>query len=542
MVQLSKLTLEEKIGQLFICGFHSLTPDEQIKTLIEEYHLGGVVYFRRNVDSASQLADLSHNLQVLNKPLSEIPLFIAIDQEGGMVSRIDHEGVSRIPGNMSLGAADDLELTAAAAALGAEELNKLGINLNFAPVVDVNNNPVNPVIGVRSFGENPELVAAHGAAAIKGYQDKGVSATAKHFPGHGDTAVDTHLGLAVVPHDKSRLEQVELLPFRKAIEIDVDMIMTAHVIFPAFESEEIPATLSHGVLTKLLREEMGYEGLIVTDCLEMHAISKSIGIPEGAVKALEAGADLILVSHTQKDQVAAFKAVLAAVESGRLTEERIDASLKRILALKEKRIAQVSDQAPEITVPLTPAEESERILRQIAEKSITLVTDEGHNLPLRSDSKTLVVWAEVRHFTEVDEPAVYRYTLGEALTPYFEVDEMIIGSHPTPEEISAVIETSADYSQVVVVTYTSEGSLPEGQKLLIEDLNKRTGGKLIVVSTRNPYDINEIPEVATYLCAYENRPVAVDAIAKVLVGQIKAEGKLPVTLNNKYPASVGSNS
>ncbi|GIP20242.1 beta-N-acetylhexosaminidase [Paenibacillus sp. J22TS3] len=540
MVQLSKLTLDEKIGQLFICGFHSQTPDEQIKTLIEQYHLGGVIYFRRNVGSASQLADLSHNLQVLSKPLSEIPLFIAIDQEGGMVSRIDHDGVSRIPGNMSLGAAGDLKLTEAAAALGGEELFKLGINLNFAPVVDVNNNPVNPVIGVRSFGEDPKLVAAHGAAAIKGYQNQGVSATAKHFPGHGDTAVDTHLGLAVVPHDKERLEQVELLPFRKAIEVGVDMIMTAHVIFPAFESEEIPATLSYGVLTKLLREELGYEGLIVTDCLEMHAISKSVGIPEGAVKALEAGADLILVSHTMKDQVAAIKAVRAAVNSGRLTEERIDASLERILSLKEKRIGQISDKAPEITVPLTPAEESERILRQIAEKSITLVTDAGNNLPLRTDARTLVIWAEVRHFTEVDEPAHFRYTLGEALAPYFQVDEILIGSHPKSSEISAAIERSAEYSQIVVVTYTSEGRLPEGQKLLIEDLNQRTGGKLIVVSVRNPYDINEIPDVTTYLCAYENRPVTVDAIAKVLVGQIQAEGKLPVTLSSRFPAEVAS--
>lgn len=541
MIQLSSLTLEQKIGQLFICGFHSLTPDEQIKTLIEQYHVGGVIYFRRNVTSASQLAELSHHLQMLTQPISEIPLFIAIDQEGGMVSRIDHEGVSRIPGNMSLGAAGDLKLTEEAAALGAAELIKLGINLNFAPVIDVNNNPANPVIGVRSFGEDPHLVAAHGAAAIKGYQDQGVSATAKHFPGHGDTAVDSHLGLAVVPHSRERLEQIELVPFRKAIDEEVDLIMTAHVIFPAIEPEERPATLSYQVLTKLLREELGYQGLIITDCLEMHAISKSIGIPEGAVQSLEAGADLILVSHTLEDQIDAIKAVRSAVESGRLTEDRIDASAARILALKAKRIGKVSDPAPEITVPLTPVEQSEQLLRQIAEQSITLVTDEGGNLPLRTNLRTLIVWAEVRHFTEVDEPAVNRYTLGEALAPYFHVDEIRIGSHPDTSEISHVAEQSANYDQIVMVTYTSEGTLPGGQKQLIDKLYERTEGKLIVVSVRNPYDINEVPEVTTYLCAYENRPPAVDALARVLVGQIRPTGQLPVSLNSKFPAASGSN-
>ncbi|MNW96890.1 putative lipoprotein YbbD precursor [compost metagenome] len=540
MIQPSSLTLEQKIGQLFICGFHSLTPDDQIKTLIQQYHVGGVVYFRRNVSSASQLAELSHHLQMLSQPIIEVPLFIAIDQEGGMVSRIDHEGVSRIPGNMSLGAAGDLKLTEEAAALGAAELIKLGINLNFAPVIDVNNNPANPVIGVRSFGEDPHLVAAHGAAAIKGYQDLGVSATAKHFPGHGDTAVDSHLGLAVVPHSRDRLEQIELVPFRKAVEEEVDLIMTAHVIFPDFEPEEKPATLSYQVLTKLLREELGYQGLIITDCLEMHAISKSIGIPEGAVQSLEAGVDLILVSHTLEDQIDAIKAVREAVESGRLTEERIDASCARIFALKAKRISKVSDPAPEITVPLTPVEQSEQLLRQVAEQSITLVTDEGGNLPLRTNLRTLIVWAEVRHFTEVDEPAVHRYTLGEALAPYFHVDEIRIGSHPEDSEISHVTEQSANYDQIVMVTYTSEGILPSGQKQLINKLWERTEGKLIVVSARNPYDINEVPEITTYLCAYENRPPAVDALAKVLIGQIRPPGQLPVSLNSKFPAASGS--
>ncbi|KAF4325166.1 hypothetical protein G195_001310 [Phytophthora kernoviae 00238/432] len=224
----------------------------------------------------------------------ELPLMISVDQEGGMVARIDKEGVTQVPGNMALGATGNPEYTLECAQILGHELKSIGIDMNLAPVLDVNNNILNPVIGVRSYGENAESVAAHGAAAIKGYQSRGVAATAKHFPGHGDTAVDSHLGMVTVPHERNRLEQVELLPFRRAIEAGVDAIMTAHVIFPAIEPEPIPATLSRKVLTGLLREEMGFEGIIITDCLEMHAISKPYGVAEAAIRAVEAGADLIL--------------------------------------------------------------------------------------------------------------------------------------------------------------------------------------------------------------------------------------------------------
>ncbi len=536
---LSKLSLEEKIGQLFICGFDGFEADEQIKTLTKDYHIGGTVYFRRNVESVQQLAALSASLQALPRSHPELPLFISIDQEGGMVARLDHEGMSRIPGNMTLGAAGDVGLTEAAAVLAAKEMLALGINFNFAPCIDVNNNPSNPVIGVRSFGEDPLKVAEHGNAAIRGYQQTGVIATAKHFPGHGDTAVDSHRGLAVVPHDKERLSQIELLPFREAINAGVDAIMTAHVIFPAFEPEEIPATLSRRVLTDLLRGELGYEGVIVTDCLEMHAISKSCGIPEGAVQAIEAGADIVLVSHTLTDQIAAIQAVHEAVLSGRLSEQRIDQSVERVLALKAKRMAEFTSSyggdPASVPVPLTPPEESGALLTRIAERSVTLVKDEG-NLPLSCNEPVLVIWPELRHRTEVDEPAVHQYTLGDALRLYVErVVQSVIGTHPTDEEILAVLNQSADYEQIVVVTYTAEGAIPEGQSRLIEALNQAHGTNIIAVSTRNPYDILAFPDTGTYLCLYENRSFSLDALAKVLTGKLTPGGKLPVGLNERYP-------
>ncbi|WP_188540855.1 beta-N-acetylhexosaminidase [Paenibacillus segetis] len=540
-MDLSSLTLDQKIGQLFICGFHSLVPDDQIKKLISEFHVGGVVYFRRNIESVEQLAALSHSLQQIPRSTPDIPLFISIDQEGGMVSRLDHDGVSRIQGNMALGAANNLELTEGAAVLAAKEMLKLGINLNFAPCVDVNNNPMNPVIGVRSFGEDPVRVAEHGAAAIRGYQSQGVSATAKHFPGHGDTAVDSHLGLAVVPHDKERLNQIELLPFRKAIEEGVDVMMTAHVIFPAFEPEEIPATLSRRVLHDLLREEMGYEGLIITDCLEMHAISEHYGIANGAVRAIQAGADIVLVSHTLEGQVQAIQAVRDAVAQGILTEEQIDESVRRVLELKAKRLADVDSTSDYIPVGnvLTPVEESEALLREIAEHSVTLVSNSG-NVPLQRNKPVLVVWPELRHRTEVDEPSLHSYSLKDALEPYMDnIALSIIGTHPEEAEIQAVLDQSSGYEQIVVVTYTSEGQIPEGQRRLVEALESEDGSRLVVVSTRNPYDIQGFPNIGTYLCLYENRVFSLEALAKVLTGELKPKGILPVSLNSEYPVGHG---
>ncbi|WP_138493062.1 beta-N-acetylhexosaminidase [Paenibacillus pinistramenti] len=553
MYSIKTMTLEQKIGQLFICGFHSLTPDAHITALIEEYHIGGVVYFRRNVESAAQLAKLSKDLQQMAGRAGAPPLLIAIDQEGGMVSRLDHEGISRIPGNMSLGAADDPALTEAVAELSACELKLLGMNMNFAPCVDVNNNPLNPVIGVRSYSEDPVKVAEHGEAAVRGFRRHGIIATAKHFPGHGDTSVDSHLGLASVPHGSDRLHKVELLPFKRLIEAGAEAIMTAHVVFPAFEPNGNPATLSRKVLKELLRDELKFEGIIVTDCLEMKAISEQFGVAEGAVMALEAGADLVLVSHTLSEQEAAVRAAIEAVRSGRLPEADIDRSLERILAIKSG-FGQMSAGNPaeeELTEPgrpLLPPERTVSLLEQAARKSITLVKNEGAQppLPLDPSEPVLVVWPELRHRTEVDEAAEYRYTLGDALKPYYSnISQMKVGTHPAGTEVQEVLEQASGYKQAVAVTYTSEGKVPEGQVELVKGLMQlmRQGQlSLTVVSSRNPYDLLAFPEVDAYLCAYENRPYTLDALAKVLAGKEQPGGKLPVSISRDYPIGTGQSS
>ncbi|KOP63959.1 glycoside hydrolase [Bacillus sp. FJAT-18019] len=534
------LSLEQKVGQMFICGFNALTPDEHAKILIEQYQVGGICYFRRNVKTLPQLAELSESLQELASGSQKIPLLISIDQEGGMVARIDHEGISRIPGNMALGAAGSEEDSYKVAQIGARELRSLGVNMNFAPCLDVNNNSRNPVIGVRSFAEDPKVVAALGTAAIKGYQEEGVSATAKHFPGHGDTSVDSHLGRATVPHDIERLRSVELYPFTQAIKDGVDAIMTAHVSFPAIEPSDLPATLSRSVLTGLLREEMGFEGLIVTDCLEMHAISKEYGIPEGAIRAIEAGADCVLVSHRLAEQTAAITAVIEAVKSGRLSMDLIDAAVERILVLKERNAKLAED------LPVYPigevTEETQQYLADLAGRSITLVKDEGQQLPLQSEKAIAVIWPELIQATQVDEAWSKSYTLGDALRTYgVQADDLRVGTDMSDEEVEQALKAAEGYKQIVVATYTSESHLPTGQQKLVGKLAELQDVSLVVVATRNPYDLNDLPSIPTYLCSYENTPYYMNALAGALIGKVTPGGKLPVSISEAYPMGWSAN-
>lgn len=541
MKPLNDLTLEQKVGQLLMCGFHGQHADEQVTRLIRDYHVGGVIYFRRNVESVDQLTRLSAELQDMAAEAGALPLMISVDQEGGMVARIDQEGMTQVPGNMALGATGNPEYTLECARILGCELKNIGIDMNLAPVVDVNNNPLNPVIGVRSYGEHAESVAAHGVAAITGYQSQGIATTAKHFPGHGDTAVDSHLGMVTVPHDRNRLEQMELLPFRKAIEAGVDAIMTAHVMFPSIEPEPIPATLSYKVLTGLLREEMGFEGIIITDCLEMHAISKPYGVAEAAVRAVEAGADLILVSHTLQDQVAALEAIVEAVRTGRISEEVIHQAVERIMTWKKKRCGQqndhlVSPKASE-TVEATdvepvdctkPTEPNELTLFKIASSSITIVHNDGL-LPLDPEKGVYVIWPEVVQRTEVDEPWSHTESLGIALSQLRgRVREHKITTQPTYDEADRILADVSDSEQVIVCTYTSAGHLPKGQQYLVEKLSKNHS--LIVIALRNPYDLLEISRPGSYVCTYENTPAVVRVLSHVLTGGLQPTGSLPVRL------------
>ncbi|MDE2485159.1 MAG: beta-N-acetylhexosaminidase [candidate division NC10 bacterium] len=322
------MTLREAIGQLFILGFEGHTPSKALETFVRDLAPGGLILFGRNLGSPEEIAVLTDALQAA----SSTPLFLAIDQEGGKVARLQAP-FTRWPSAETVGAAGSAELTYAMAASIARELVTVGINMNMAPVLDVLTNPANPVMAGRTYGSDPHRVAEHGIAFFRGLADHEVVAVGKHFPGHGDTTIDSHLALPVVPHDSDRLSAVELVPFATAISAGIPALMTAHLLVPALDPKQ-PATLSRPILTDLLREQIGFCGLVISDDLLMQGIADSTPPGEAAVRCLDAGGDLMLICQDEAAQRQALHAVTEAVETGRLSEARVRVSCDRIAKAK----------------------------------------------------------------------------------------------------------------------------------------------------------------------------------------------------------------
>ena len=337
--------IRRDIGQLLIGSLPGVTITPEIRSLAREFSLGGVTLFARNIEAPEQVAELSIDTQTL---ASEIPLWIAVDQEGGRVARL-RKPFTEWPPMAVLGRSDSTELASRFAAALAAELKAVGITLDYAPVLDIHTNPKNPVIGDRALAENAEAVARLGAVIVRGLQDNGVAACGKHFPGHGDTAVDSHLELPLVEHPPDRIRRVECVPFREAIRADVAFIMTAHVLVPSLD-EERPATLSPRIVQDMLRDELGYQGVILSDDLEMNAIARTREIPDAAVQAIAAGCDALLICSGSIDtQAATLEALVHAVEDGRISYKRLEAALKRLRRAKERFLAApVAAQAPRL--------------------------------------------------------------------------------------------------------------------------------------------------------------------------------------------------
>ena len=331
---LKGMTLEEKVGQLLIVGVEGPNSDEYSNKLIEEYHVGGFILFKKNIQDSSQLVGLLNSLKKTNSLNNKVPLFLSVDEEGGRVSRLPGE-LKKLPSNRVIGGRNDTKLSYKIGSLLGDELKAFGFNVDFAPVLDINSNPKNPVIGDRAFGAEPELVTSLGVQTMKGIQDQGVIAGIKHFPGHGDTSVDSHLGLPKVKHTLERLESFELIPFKKAIDSGADVVMIAHILLPELDAAN-PASFSRAVITDLLRTRMSYNGVVITDDFTMGAIVKNYDMAAAAVKSIQAGGDIVLVCHEFSKQEAVLKALLDAARTGELSQERIDESVYRILSLKHK--------------------------------------------------------------------------------------------------------------------------------------------------------------------------------------------------------------
>ncbi len=508
---IQKMSIEEKVGQLLMVGFGGKKVSAVVKAHITKRFAGGIILYGRNIETPEQVAKLTRGLQqIAQQTPSRIPLFIATDQEGGIVTRLK-KGATVLPGNMALGATRNEMLAEQAGELTGVELAAVGINLNFAPVMDVNNNPRNPVISVRSYGESPHLVSQLGTAYIRGLQRQNVLAVAKHFPGHGDTHVDSHKKLPTVRHDTERFSAVELVPFRAAIDARVNAIMSAHILYPALD-EDVPATLSHRILTGVLREQLGFEGLIITDDLEMKAIDTHYQTERAAVMAIQAGADIILVPWTLKKQQQAYNALRKAVQRGDIPIARLDKSVRRILAAKSalrQTVRNLED---------VGSSKHRDIAQTIAARAITLVKNHGRALPLKTETSQVPTLL-------ISPSRLFANTFRKAHT-----DISHITSVPIPKQFNAesllrlLIQESQGTS--VIVAGIASGQQAE----LIHQLSQRTSIPIVVISFASPYLLAKCPDVAAAIAAYDENYVSMLAAVEVLLGKKQATGTLPVTI------------
>ncbi|NIM07337.1 MAG: beta-N-acetylhexosaminidase [Armatimonadetes bacterium] len=485
--------LRQRLGQLLVVGFDGTEVNGNVRARLADIRPAGVILFARNLIEPQQVRRLTADLQAAAEELGIGPFVIGIDHEGGAIVRMG-EPLTAFSGNLALGAAGSLDLAGRQAHAMAEELLALGFNWNFAPCVDVNSNPRNPVIGVRSFGDDPSRVAEFGGAMIGGFQSRGVIACAKHFPGHGDTEVDSHIGLPRVSRSIEELREVEWIPFQAAIAAEVASIMTAHVVFPALEAER-PATVSRRIITGLLREEMDFDGVVVSDALEMAGLADSIGVAEGAVACINAGVDLALACNSVEVQDEALAALQQAFERGEIAPETVAEALKRVDEMKQRFLLQ----HPDVSLSRVGCKEHRELEKEIAAAGVTLLRDDEGLLPIGGST------------ISISSAGIDKWVLS-----------------PLKDVLSGKYEL-ADASTAMGTNLLITCNLHR-RKESIPGLRKMLGDcpRTILLAVGYPEDCRLLPEARTALATYGSRPASLKAAAAVLLGEAHARGKLPL--------------
>jgi beta-N-acetylhexosaminidase len=531
------MTVRDMAAQLIVITSYGEAPSarsaafREFRSLVRDLKVGGIIVVNRVINGNVRNAEPYAMAAFLNRmqKFAKVPLLAAADFERGASMRV--AGTVKYPHLMAYGAAGNLEFSRQLGLATAREARALGIHWVFAPVADVQNNPENPVINIRSYGEDPKLVADHVRAFIEGAHSDPktrVLTTVKHFPGHGDTAVDSHMGLAKIDASKERMQQVELVPFKAAIAAGVDSIMTAHMAVPAIEKEEIPATVSGAVLTDLLRKELGYQGIIVTDAMDMAGLAKQFSQGEAAVKALEAGADVLLMPT---DPEGVVKAVAAAVKSGRLSRKRLEQSVAKVLAAKVRvglhrnklvNLEEISD--------VLESNEASEEAQLVADRAITLVRGNGSAFPLKpNDNACVYLLTESRYGQQgrtlqgelQKRSTSVKTILMDPLMPQTEIDALLNRNQGCATNVVAAFVTAGAYRGNVGLT----GNLPS----VVEALQKKSA-PMTLFSIGNPYLLKYFPDVPNYLASYSTSQTSEVAAAKAILGEITPKGKLPVSI------------
>lgn len=536
---LGSLTLREKAAQLvWAFSLGDYVPDDspawrQVSSWITGQHIGGLIM---SVGSPLEIAGKLNRMQSLSK----VPLLIGADYETGAGMRarggyflpnaIDLGGATVFPPEMAMGATGDPALAYAQGRATAIEGRALGVHIDFTPVLDVNNNPGNPVINTRSYGEDPQQVARFGEATIRGIQDNGMIATGKHFPGHGDTETNSHLALPVVNVSRERLESVELVPFKAAVASGVGAIMSFHGVMPAFDSAGIPATLSHNVMTGVLRGEMGFNGLIISDAMDMKGGLIQFGLTEAVKRAIAAGLDIIL---QPSDVVQAIDAIVAGVNEGRYTEARLDQSVLRVLRAKERMGLGRNRMTNLGEIPGIVGDSSKLALaRTIAEKSMTLVRDSLRQIPLARMPMLRVLSITVASRTDLGAGTVFNVEL-RAQYPNLRTELITTQDAGVNYERMRGAADSADV--VVVSSYVGQAwdattlNVSSSFAALINNLVERGKGP-VMVTFGNPYLLQQLPRVGTYLVAWGGSPASQRAAARAIMGEAPITGHLPISI------------
>ena len=542
---LARMTLREKVGQLmmpFVLG--NFAPEgsethDRIVNVIEQENVGGVIM---SVGSPSEVAVKLNDLQRHSK----YPLLVAVDLETGAGFRF--RGAVHIPTNIALGGATTFPSLMALGATGdprhayqlgritALEARAMGVHVPFAPVLDVNNNPDNPIINIRSFGEDPKAVAELGVAFVRGLQDYGAVATGKHFPGHGDTGTDSHLDLPVINVGRERLDAIELVPFRAAIAAGMQGIMTAHIALPEISGETIPATVSKQVLTGLLRSDLGFDGIVFTDAMDMAAIDRLFPRGESAVRAVLAGADVIVMPRDVKQ---AIDAIVKAIDDGRLTEARLDESVGRLLRLKEDLGLPQEREVPLEMVPqVVGVPQHMEMAREVAEGSITLIRNERDLLPLLGTRRARVMSVSFRNPGDVLSG---RYFDGRLRQTYPRLVTRSVDEATNSEAYQALLSRAGRSDLVVVSVYSNYAGRVDLPQATVEFVNElaRRGVTHVVISFGNPYLISRFPDARVYLLAWSSAQVSQQAAADALFGDIAITGHSPVGMDPFFAVGDG---